>query len=61
MLDGLLTYVIAIVSFFTIPKCPKRPKWFSGSELAILHDRRDSGALELEGFRWDGVRQVVTD
>ncbi|CAO1629429.1 unnamed protein product [Parajaminaea phylloscopi] len=63
ILEGLLTCVVAVGAFFTIPNYPTKTKWFSPRELEILHDRlaRDSDALELENFNWSGVRQAVTD
>lgn len=63
IIEGLLTIVIASMTFFTIPNYPARTKWFSEREMKILRHRLaiDSDALQLEGFHWEGALQALKD
>lgn len=63
IIEGLLTIVIAALTFFTIPHYPTKTNWFTPRELSILHHRlrQDSDALEEEGFNWSGAKQAFKD
>lgn len=63
ILEGLLTIVIAIASYWFIADWPSKAKFITQDEKEYINARlkRDSDATQNEGFSWSNVWLAVKD
>lgn len=63
ILEGILTVLVALTSYFTIHNYPDTATFLSEEERAFIHARlkSDSDATNHEGFSWTNVRAALGD
>ncbi|KAL1619466.1 hypothetical protein SLS54_006745 [Diplodia seriata] len=63
ILQGIVTFVIAVVGCFVLPDFPHNTKWLTPDErlLATARIERDTVGLKGKGSPWDGFMQAAKD
>ncbi|KAI0685413.1 major facilitator superfamily domain-containing protein [Cytidiella melzeri] len=63
ILEGLLTVVVSVVAYWTVPTRSHKAKWLTEAERSRLLARlaADSDTANKEKFEWVYVRQAFTD
>jgi MFS family permease len=49
ILQGAVTFVIAIVGFFLLPDTPSTTKWLTAEEQALAHNRMELDTIQNKG------------
>lgn len=63
ILQGAVTFVIAVVGFFLLPDTPLTTKWLTPEERQLAHNRIEMDTTQNKGDSgvWAGFRQAVSD
>lgn len=63
ILQGAVTFVIAVVGFFLLPDTPLTTKWLTPEERQLAHHRIELDTVENKGAAstWDGFKQATSD
>lgn len=63
ILQGAVTFVIAVVGFFVLPDTPLTTKWLTPEERQLAHHRIELDTVENQGAAstWDGFKQAISD
>lgn len=63
ILQGAVTFVIAVVGFFVLPDTPLTTKWLTPEERQLAHNRIEMDTVENKGeaSAWDGFKQATSD
>lgn len=63
ILQGAVTFVIAIVGYFVLPDTPLTTKWLTPEERLLAHNRIELDTTQNQGDAgvWAGFRQAVSD
>jgi MFS family permease len=63
ILQGAVTFVIAVVGFFLLPDFPLTTKWLTQEERELAHNRMelDTVANKGETSTWKGLKQASKD
>ncbi|CAH0033155.1 unnamed protein product [Clonostachys rhizophaga] len=63
ILQGIVTFVIAMVSAFTLPDHPLTTRWLTPEERQLAHERieRDTVGNRFQSSTWNGLKEAVTD
>ena len=63
ILQGAVTFVIAIMGAFILPDFPLTTKWLSPEQRKLAHERieRDTVDLQEKGTTWQGLLQALKD
>jgi MFS family permease len=63
ILQGVVTFVVAIVGFFLLPDFPLTTKWLSPEERQLAHSRMEADTVANQGetSSWNGFKQAVKD
>lgn len=63
ILQGAVTFVIAVIGFFLLPDFPQTTKWLTQEERDLAYNRMelDTVANKGETSTWNGLRQAAKD
>jgi sugar phosphate permease len=63
ILQGAVTFVIAVVGFFCLPDTPLTTRWLTPEERILAHSRIAADTVEKKGDTsiWVGLRQAGSD
>ncbi|KAJ9424235.1 major facilitator superfamily domain-containing protein [Fusarium oxysporum] len=63
ILQGAVTFVVAIVACFTLPDEPLTTRWLTPEQRQLAHDRvlRDTVGQKGDGNPWSGLREAIVD
>lgn len=63
ILQGAVTFVVAITGAFILPDFPLNTKWLSTEQRKLAHERieRDTVDLQEKGTAWQGLLQALKD
>lgn len=63
ILQGAVTFVIAILGYFILPDTPLTTKWLTPEERQLAHSRIEMDTTQNQGDSgvWTGLRQAVSD
>ena len=63
ILQGVATFLVAIVGFFCLPDFPLTTKWLTPDERQLAHARMEEDTVGNKGSAsvWEGLRQACTD
>ncbi|GKT42951.1 putative transporter [Colletotrichum spaethianum] len=63
ILQGAVTFVIAMVACFTLPDEPLTTRWLTHAERQLAHARieRDTVGARLQSSTWAGLREAIVD
>lgn len=63
ILQGIITFVLAIISIFILPDEPATTKWLSPEERKLAHDRivKDTVEVKQNQSPWAGLREAAKD
>ncbi|KAF2737794.1 MFS general substrate transporter [Polyplosphaeria fusca] len=63
ILQGAVTFVIAVVGFFLLPDFPHDTKWLTPEERTLAHERMELDTVQNEGetSTWKGFQQAAKD
>ncbi|KAI4721729.1 major facilitator superfamily transporter [Aureobasidium sp. EXF-10727] len=63
ILQGAVTFVIAVIGFFCLPDTPLTTRWLTPKERQLAHDRIARDTVERKGDTsvWNGLRQAGSD
>lgn len=63
ILQGAVTFVIAVVGYFMLPDTPKTTRWLTPEERELAHNRMelDTVANKGESSTWNGLRKATSD
>lgn len=63
ILEGAVTFVIAIIGFFLLPDFPLTTWWLTEEERKLAHDRMELDTVDNKGetSTWEGFKQAVSD
>jgi MFS family permease len=63
ILQGAVTFAVAVASYFTLPDTPLTTRWLSPEERQLAHDRivRDTVDKREASSIWAGLGQAATD
>ncbi|KAH8199637.1 hypothetical protein TruAng_006167 [Truncatella angustata] len=63
ILQGAVTFAIAVVGFFVLPDTPLTTKWLTPEERLLAHNRIELDTTQNQGDAgvWAGFRQAVSD
>ncbi|KAH7189616.1 major facilitator superfamily domain-containing protein, partial [Fusarium flagelliforme] len=63
ILQGAVTFAVAIVACFTLPDTPLTTRWLTPEQRQLAHDRvaRDTVGEKGNGNPWSGLREAIVD
>lgn len=63
ILQGAVTFLIAIVGFFCLPDFPLTTKWLTHDERQLAHARIEADTVQNQGeaSTWAGLKQALAD
>ena len=63
IIQGAVTFVLAIMACFTLPDEPLTTRWLSPEERQLAHDRiaRDTVGGKGNGSTWAGLKEAIVD
>lgn len=63
ILQGAVTFVIAVVGYFVLPDFPLTTKWLTQEERDLAHNRMELDTVENSGetSTWNGLKQACVD
>lgn len=63
ILQGIVTFVIAVIGCFILPDFPHNTKWLTQDErdLAVARIEKDTVGLKGKGTPFDGLKQAIKD
>ncbi|KAI6750852.1 hypothetical protein HG530_014302 [Fusarium avenaceum] len=63
ILQGAVTFLVAIVACFTLPDTPLTTRWLTPEQRQLAHDRvlRDTVGEKGNGNPWSGLREALVD
>ncbi|KAM0343933.1 hypothetical protein ACHAPU_007987 [Fusarium lateritium] len=63
ILQGAVTFLLAIVACFTLPDTPLTTRWLTPEQRQLAHDRvsRDTVGEKGDGNPWNGLREAIAD
>lgn len=63
IIQGIVTFVVAIVGIFLLPDDPTRTWWLTPEERLLAQERMDRDTVDNKGgsSTWDGLKQAVKD
>ncbi|KAI8237118.1 hypothetical protein K4K54_001064 [Colletotrichum sp. SAR 10_86] len=63
ILQGAVTFAIALVACFTLPDEPLTTRWLSPEQRQLAHDRiaRDTVGVRLQSSTWGGLKEAFAD
>lgn len=63
VLQGIVTFVVAVMGAFILPDFPLTTKWLSPEQRKLAHERieRDTVDLQEKGTTWQGLTQALKD
>ncbi|EON66851.1 hypothetical protein W97_06253 [Coniosporium apollinis CBS 100218] len=63
ILQGAVTFAIAIVGFFCLPDTPLTTRWLNPEERQLAHDRMERDTVDNQGHSstWQGFKQAAVD
>ncbi|RYP73075.1 hypothetical protein DL771_003826 [Monosporascus sp. 5C6A] len=63
ILQGAVTFVLAIMACFTLPDEPLTTRWLTSEERQLAHDRiaRDTVGGKGQGSTWSGLKEAIVD
>jgi MFS family permease len=63
ILQGVATFLVAIVGYFCLPDFPLTTKWLTPEERQLAHARMEEDTVGNKGATsvWQGLRQATTD
>lgn len=63
ILQGAVTFAVAVGSYFTLPDNPLTTRWLTPEERQLAHDRivRDTVDKREKSSTWTGLKQAATD
>ncbi|KAF7552384.1 hypothetical protein G7Z17_g4332 [Cylindrodendrum hubeiense] len=63
ILQGAVTFVLAIVACYTLPDEPLTTRWLTPEERQLAHDRvaRDTVGQRSDGSTWGGLKEAIVD
>ena len=61
ILQGIVTFVVAIASAFTLPDHPLKTRWLTEEERQLAHDRieRDTVGNRFQSSTWTGLKEAA--
>ncbi|KXH42589.1 major facilitator superfamily transporter [Colletotrichum simmondsii] len=63
ILQGAVTFVIAMMACYTLPDEPLTTRWLTPEERQLAHDRieRDTVGAKMQSSTWGGLREAIVD
>ncbi|WYZ44504.1 hypothetical protein EsH8_VII_000940 [Colletotrichum jinshuiense] len=63
ILQGAVTFVIAMLACYTLPDEPLTTRWLTPEERQLAHDRieRDTVGARMQSSTWGGLREAIVD
>ncbi|SPJ71481.1 related to putative tartrate transporter [Fusarium torulosum] len=63
ILQGAITFLVAIMACFTLPDTPLTTRWLTPEQRQLAHDRvlRDTVGEKGNGNPWSGLREAIVD
>lgn len=63
ILQGTVTFVVAVIGYFCLPDFPLTTKWLTPEERQLAHARMEEDTVGNQGkvSVWEGLRQACTD